>query len=126
MRRAKLLIVLAAWAVPGLGHLLLGRRAKAAWFGLLILGTFGLGLLLGEGASVSSARYPWHMCGQIGAGLVALLADSLLGRAPQSGTIDRLELGLVFTTVAGILNLVAVVDAYELARGVAPDGGPLA
>jgi hypothetical protein len=120
MRRAPLLVVLAAWAVPGLGHLLLGRRAKAAWFGLLILGTFGLGLLLGEGASVSSTRYPWHMCGQLGAGLAALLADGLLGRSPQLGTIDRLELGLVFTTVAGILNLVAVVDAYELARG-APD-----
>jgi hypothetical protein len=126
MRRPKPLIVLAAWAVPGLGHLLLGRRAKAAWFGLLILGTFGLGLLLGAGASVSSARYPWHMCGQIGAGLVALAADALLGSAPQTATIDRLELGLVFTTVAGILNLVAVVDAYELARGVSPDEGPVA
>lgn len=120
MRRAPLLVLLAAWALPGLGHLLLGRRAKAAWFGLLILGTFGLGLLLGEGASVSSARYPWHMIGQIGAGLVALLADGLLGGAPQKGTIDRLELGLVFTTVAGILNFVAMVDAYELARGVRP------
>lgn len=126
MRRSPLLVVLAAWALPGLGHLLLGRRAKAAWFGLLILGAFGLGLLLGEGASVSSERYPWHMCGQIGAGLAALLADGLLGSAPQSGTIDRLELGLVFTTVAGILNLVAVVDAYELARGVALDEGPRA
>ena len=117
MHRSRLLIVVAAWAVPGLGHLLLGRRAKAAWFGLLILGTFGLGLVLGEGASVSSARYPWHMCGQIGVGLAALLADGLLGRAPQTHTIDRLELGLVYTAVAGILNLVAIVDAYELARG---------
>ena len=120
MRRAPLLVVIAAWAVPGLGHLLLGRRAKAAWFGLLILGAFGIGLALGEGASVSSARYPWHMIGQVGAGLVTLLADALLGRLPQSHTIDRLELGLVFTTVAGILNLVAMVDAYELARGRAP------
>ncbi|HZL99464.1 MAG TPA: DUF6677 family protein [Planctomycetota bacterium] len=123
MRRVPLLVVLAAWALPGLGHLLLGRRAKAAWFGSLILGTFALGLLLGQGASVSSARYPWHMCGQIGAGLVALLANGLLGSAPQRGTIDRLELGLVFTTVAGILNLVAMVDAYELARGRSPGEG---
>jgi len=124
MRRSPLLVVLAAWAVPGLGHLLLGRRAKAAWFGALILGTFGVGLLLGEGASVSSARYPWHMCGQIGAGLAALLADGLLGSRPQAGTIDRLELGLVFTAVAGILNFVAMVDAYELARGGRPGEEP--
>ena len=119
MHRNRLLVVLVAWAVPGLGHLLLGRRAKAAWFGLLILGTFGAGLVLGEGSSVSSARYPWHMCGQIGAGLAALLADGLLGSRPQAATIDRLELGLVYTAVAGILNLVAMVDAYELARGEA-------
>ena len=103
--------------MPGLGHLLLGRQAKAAWFGLLILGTFGVGLVLGEGSSVSSARYPWHMCGQIGAGLAALLAEGRLGSRPQAATIDRLELGLVYTAVAGILNLVAMVDAYELARG---------
>jgi hypothetical protein len=64
------------------------------------------------------------MCGQIGAGLAALLADGLLGSVPQPRTIDRLELGLVFTTVAGILNLVAMVDAYELARGRAPSDAP--
>jgi hypothetical protein len=111
-----LVIALAAWAVPGLGHLLLRRPSKAAWFGGLILGTFALGLVLGEGASVSSARFPWHMYGQIGAGLPALLADSLLGSSPQGRTIGRLELGVVITTVAGILNLIAMVDAYELAR----------
>jgi hypothetical protein len=35
---------------------------------------------------------------------------------PQGRTIDRLELGVVFATVAGILNVIALVDAYELAR----------
>jgi len=109
-------IALAAWAVPGLGHLLLGKPHKAAYFGLLILGIFGLGLVFGHGASVSAARFPWHIYGQMGAGLPALLADRLLGVIPQGRTIDRLELGVVFTTVAGIMNVVAIVDAYELAR----------
>jgi hypothetical protein len=116
MRPPAPLVALSAWAVPGLGHVLLGRYAKAAWFGGLILGTLGLGLLLGEGASISSARFPWHYYGQIGAGLPVLLADRLLGVVPQEQTIDRLELGVVYATVAGILNLIALVDAYELAR----------
>ena len=104
MRRAPLLIVLAAWALPGLGHLLLGRRAKAAWFGLLILGTFGIGLWLGEGASVSSARYPWHMVGQIGAGLVALLADGVLG-----GALDALPDGAAAGATGGFFRVPRVI-----------------
>jgi hypothetical protein len=110
------IVALAAWAVPGLGHLLLGRAAKAAYFGLLILGMFALGVWLGQGASVSSARFPWHIYGQRGAGLVAFLVDRFLGSVPQGRTIDRLELGVVITTVAGIMNVVAIVDAYEIAR----------
>jgi hypothetical protein len=111
-----LLVALAAWAVPGLGHVVMGRRAKAAWFAGLILGTLGLGLWLGDGASISSARFPWHYYGQMGAGLPAILADRILGVTPQGRTIDRLELGVVYATVAGILNVIALVDAYELAR----------
>lgn len=109
-------IAAAAWALPGLGHLLLGRPAKAAYLGGLILGAFALGLLLGQGHSVSSAKFPYHWWGQACLGAPALLADALLGSQPQRGTILRLELGVVFATVAGILNVVAVVDAYTTAR----------
>jgi hypothetical protein len=109
-------IAVAAWAVPGLGHLLAGRRAKALYMGGVILGAFALGLALGQGHSVASQKFPYHWYGQVCAGLPALLADALLGAAPQRETILRLELGVVFTTVAGILNVVALVDAYTIAR----------
>ncbi len=110
------IVVIAAWALPGLGHLLLGRRAKALWFALLILGTLGLGLILSEGACVSSDRFPFHFYGQVLAGAPAILVDAWTGSRPQGRTIDRVELGLVYTTVAGIMNLIATVDAYEAAR----------
>jgi len=110
------LVALAGWVVPGLGHWLLGRRAKAAYLGGLILAAFALGLLLGQGHSVASAKFPYYWIGQMGAAAPALLSNVLFGAAPQGHTIDRLELGLVFTTVAGIMNVVAMVDAYTIAR----------
>ena len=106
---------LLAWLVPGLGHLAQRRYAMAAYFGGLVLLVYGLGLWLGEGASVSGVRFPIHLYGQYGAGLPAFLG-SILGEMPTGRTIDRLELGLVFTTVAGILNVIVVVDAYEWTR----------
>ncbi|RKY21151.1 MAG: hypothetical protein DRQ55_05405 [Planctomycetota bacterium] len=106
---------LLAWLLPGLGHLAQKRYAKACYFGGLVLGCYALGVWLGEGASVSAARYPYHVYGQYGAGLPAFLA-SLLGAEPTGRSIDRLELGVVFTTVAGILNLVVMIDAYEWRR----------
>jgi hypothetical protein len=116
MRPPSVIVALAAWAVPGLGHLLLGRVAKGLYFGLMILGIFVLGVCLGEGASVSAARFPIHIYGQGCAGIVAWIADRFFGSVPQGHTIDRLELGVVFTTVAGIMNVIAIVDAYEIAR----------
>ncbi|HEX5012452.1 MAG TPA: DUF6677 family protein [Planctomycetota bacterium] len=110
------LIALAAWFVPGLGHILLGRTAKGLYMGGLILAAFGIGLLLGQGYSVASVKFPYHWWGQVCAGAPALLANRFLGLRAQDHTIDRLELGVVFTTVAGIMNVVAIVDAYTIAR----------
>ena len=106
---------LLAWLLPGLGHVVQGRFAKAAYFAALVLGTYVLGVWLSEGAAVSSARFPFHAYGQYGAGLPAFVA-SWFGEGPTGHTIDRLELGLVFTTVAGILNVIVMVDVYEYTR----------
>lgn len=106
---------LLGWLVPGLGHMVQGRYAKAVYFAALVLGTYALGVWLGEGASVSAARYPFHVYGQYGAGLPAFVS-SLIGAEATGRTIDRLELGVVFTTVAGILNVVVMIDVYEWRR----------
>jgi hypothetical protein len=104
-----------AWLLPGLGHLVQGRRGKAAYFGGLVLLVYALGVWLGEGASVSSVRYPYHVLGQYWALVPALIA-SALGEAHVGHTVDRLELGVVYTTVAGIMNIIVMVDAYEWTR----------
>lgn len=115
MSPRRLYEVLLAWVLPGLGHLAQGRRPKAVYFAVLLLLMYGLGLVLGEGASVSADRYPFHVYGQYLAGLPALIGI-LLGSAPTGETVLRLELGVIFTTVAGLLNLVVMIDVYEFGR----------
>ena len=104
-----------AWLVPGLGHVAQKRYAKAAYFGGIVLAIYVLGIWLGEGASVSSVRYPYHVIGQYWALVPAWIA-SRMGEGPVGHTVDRLELGVVYTTVAGIMNIVVMVDAYEFTR----------
>lgn len=76
-----------AFLIPGLGHLYQGRRAKAALFFIVILGTFVLGLILGGNSKigwgrvvyVSSSPLRWHYFCQVGVGLPA--APALLQAA---------------------------------------------
>ena len=51
-------IVAAAWAVPGLGHILLGRVGRGLLFGLLIWGSFGLGLAHDGRLALRDPRQP--------------------------------------------------------------------
>lgn len=115
MASRALLMTALAWFLPGLGHVAQGRVAKGVYFGVLVLLPYALGVWVGHGGSVSADRYPFHLYGQFGAGLPALLAQ-WIGQAPLGETVDRLELGVVMTTVAGILNLIVMVDCYEWER----------
>ncbi|MHC4222896.1 MAG: DUF6677 family protein, partial [Planctomycetota bacterium] len=48
--------VLLAWAVPGLGHWIIGRRGKALLYFVVITATFLLGVLLAEGRNLDYER----------------------------------------------------------------------
>jgi hypothetical protein len=138
------LAALLAWLVPGLGHLYQGRTAKGVLFFVCILGTFLMGLYLSDGRAVYAAWLDWdhrlyfYVC-QLGAGLVSLPAlwQTYLvrhGQAPLFGglmappanpaelnewyrTLNRyFDLGSVYTMIAGLLNILAIYDAW---------GGPL-
>lgn len=109
---------------PGVGHLYLGKGAKAGYFAALVLLLFGVGLVVSEGAAVSPVRAPIHLYGQYLAAIPAYLAETMAGAEPVGRTIDRLELGVVMTTVAGIMNLIVAVDAYETARHDERGGRP--
>ena len=113
------LLCLAAWAVPGAGHLWLGRRSK----GLIFL--LALPLMFAIGLALKGRLFPFDMSEWL-VGLAAL-ADLGIG-VPYfiagavgygSGEVRAVtyEYGNAFLIVAGLLNLLVVIDAYDVALG---------
>lgn len=105
-------LVLAAWALPGLGHWLQGRRARALAIFTMLVSLFLVGTLLGEGSNLDRVRHFYYWGGQLLLGLPALLAELAHGHAPVTGELPYGDAALVFGCVAGLLNVLAMLDVY--------------
>ena len=113
------LICAAAWAVPGGGHLWLGRREK----GLIFLIT--LPLMFVAGLWLEGRLFPF----ELGQPLVALAAFADIGigipyfiakaMAAGQGRVVAMsyEYGNAFLIVAGLLNMLVLLDAFDIAQG---------
>jgi hypothetical protein len=133
------LAALFAWLIPGAGHFYQRRYAKGVLFLVCILGTYFFGLALGEGkvvyASWNQTDRRWQYPLQLGVGLPAApaLVQSMLARRQSPPILGglmappvhpeqlaewhyklnlRFELGTLYTMVAGLLNILAIFDAY--------------
>jgi hypothetical protein len=112
LRSAPAFQTLLAWLVPGLGHLAQGRRLRAALvFGALV-GLLVLGTLLAEGSNLDRERHYYYWGGQLLAGMPALLLEWIHGHGRVAGEIPLAEAGLVFGCLAGLLNVLAMIDVY--------------
>jgi hypothetical protein len=112
---------LLAWVFPGLGHLFLGRRGKGLVLMGAILALFVLGVAM-------DSRLQLHLgfedplallfsAAQMGIGAPYVLAR-LLGYEAGQLTSPTYEYGNTFTAVAGLLNILVLLDALDTARGV--------
>lgn len=113
------LISVAAWIVPGAGHLWQGRTQKGIVFLIAIPLMFAIGLWL------DGRIFPFELAQP----LVALAALAALGNglpyvvATVAGqgagvvTAVTYEYGNTFVIVAGLLNMLVVLDAYDIALG---------
>lgn len=101
-----------AWLVPGLGHLLQGRRVRAGIVFALLFGLFAIGTWLAEATNLSRERHFYYWAGQFMLGLPALGAEAWLGDARVTAHIPYVEAGLVYGCVAGLLNVLAMIDVY--------------
>lgn len=113
--RPALVTGLLGFLVPGLGHLFVGRPGKALLYFVVVVGTYALGLRLGEFLCVNREREPYWFLGQVLAGGPTAAALHLTKDLVVTHRVPFYDLGLLYTTAAGLLNAVAVADALGIA-----------
>ena len=113
------LICAAAWAVPGAGHLWLGRAQKGAVFLVALPLMFATGLWL-EGRlfpfELSQPLVALAAFADIGMG-VPYFAAKVVGLGAGRVIAQSFEYGNAFLIVAGLLNMLVVLDAFDVAEG---------
>lgn len=100
-----------AWLVPGVGHFYLGMPKRGMIIFFTICATFMLGLVLGGIDLVDPHLETTWFCAQVLAGLPAVIAVLLQNPDVPPGVGRGMDLGQLYTGVAGLLNLLCVVDA---------------
>lgn len=114
-----MLLCLAAWVIPGAGHLWQGRRGK----GIIFL--IALPLMFAIGLGVEGRLFPFTLSdplvglaalADVGVGFPYFLANAFGFGAGEVRAVGY-EYGNAFMIVAGLLNLLVVVDAYDIALG---------
>jgi hypothetical protein len=113
------LLGFASWAIPGAGHLWLGRRSKGLVFLIAVPTMFALGLAL-QGRlfpfDLSDPLVGLAALADLGIGLIYFAARALGYGAGQVRAVTY-EYGNAFLIVAGLLNLLVAIDAWDIAMG---------
>ncbi len=106
------------WLVPGAGHFLLRKWGRGALLALAIVGMFVLGLAM-QGEVYSNAHDILDMLGfvgDLGNGLL-YVASRVLSLGADHVQVTTGDYGTRFIVVAGLLNVIAAVDAHNLRTG---------
>jgi hypothetical protein len=109
--------------LPGAGHFFLRRNGKALIFLGCLLALFSLGLLQDARLEVASVEDPLALLrglAQMALGVPYLIARYLAGWGQGAVTAVTHEYGNTFTEVAGLLNVLVVIDAHDVAVGRKP------
>jgi len=107
------------WLIPGAGHILLGKWIRGLLLFVSIVTMFWIGIALQGKVYTPNMGDLLDMlgfAGNLGAGGLYLLARIMgWGAAPVVTALA--DYGGKFIVVAGLLNVIAAVDAHSLANG---------
>ena len=110
--------LIAGWLVPGAGHFLLRKWGRGALLAASILGMFVIGLAM-HGQLYTGGHDIMEVLGFAGDlcnGLLYIVSRAAgLGADPVTQTTG--DYGTRFIGVAGLLNVIAAVDAHNLRTG---------
>lgn len=114
--------VLLAWFIPGSGYFLLGRRGRGAIVSATVVVCFVIGLLLrgpmfqptGTGDVLSRLVQYGGFIADVASGIPYFLAVWLGYAQPDRAGHDA-DYGSKLLVAAGLMNILAMVDVYEIA-----------
>ena len=119
-----LVVALVGWLVPGGGHFLLKEKKRSVIIFIAIVLTFCIGIYVGSiGVIDPVGAWPWYLAQILNSPLVAVLGHfSAGGGFPVYGRPS--EIGQIYKSIAGLLNLLCVINAVYLAylRMIEPAG----
>lgn len=112
---------LAAWAVPGAGHFIIKERKRGIIIFVTITLTFLVGLFVGSiGVVDKVGAKPWYMAQMMASPVVGMIGhvtetakDAEGGRKYECFGRSS-DVGQIYTSVAGMLNLLCVISAVYM------------
>lgn len=111
-----LTVGLAGWLIPGGGHFIIKEKTRAIIIFTTIALTFGIGLYLGSIAVVNPVTGKLAYTAQI----MNSPAVAAIGRITKEGNYTVFgkpkEIGEIYTSITGMLNLLCIVNAVYLAH----------
>ena len=112
-------LMVLAWLVPGLGHMLLGRRLRAGVFFTVVVVAFLLGITLDGELILPHAGDPLSYLAAIasvGNGVLFFVARAV-GLGQGVVTSPAFEFGNTFLLTAGMMNMLLVLDVHDIGTG---------
>jgi hypothetical protein len=112
-------IAIASWLVPGLGHFLLRRTGRAIVFFIAVGGLATIGYHMRGNVFPPRSADPFGALGFLAdaaSGIFYLLARIFEWSGPDVSRAAG-DYGTRFIAAAGVVNLIATFDAYEIAAG---------
>jgi hypothetical protein len=104
------------WFVPGAGHLMINEKKHAIIIFVTIALTFATGLYIGSiGVINPVGAKPWYIAQIMNSPAVAAIGRvTATGDYPVFGRPN--EIGQIYTSIAGLLNLLCIVNAVYWAH----------
>ena len=111
---------LLAWIVPGLGHYYLGRRRTGILFAIIVTVCFVLGLSFEGRLYTVEQGQPLTILATFavyGAGILNIAARTLSSNVGGTVLAPTYEYGCAYILTAGLMNLLLMLDAWDIATG---------
>lgn len=109
------LVGVLGWWIPGAGYWIIGQRKRAVIVFVSLAFAFVSGIYIGS-IAVIDARTPWYWAQFLASPIVAYLAHLNHSVYHLDSFGKPREIGEIYTGIAGMLNLLCIVNAVYIAH----------